>query len=773
MPITATQQQDLLKLGVGMFNASLGGYMVDLVSVIAPATGTGPTMAQLYETLANSTTFTGLNFAYSNAATNAQFATYFAKQILGTSVSTANLTATATYLEKLLDAGQSRGAVIKLAVDFLASAAALTDAVYGPAAQQFVNKVTVATDYTITKSGTATDVSTLQTSIASVTSSAASVASAIGGGVTTGKTYTLTTGTDTVAGTGDNDLIIANNTTSSKFLNSTDQIDLGAGIDTVKVYLATTDTALGLPTLTNVEIFYINGGAITALTAPAGVTTLSIDAPVANTPATYTIANQAVILAKHTVTADTTTTIASATDTTQNITVNGQSRTGTAVNTLDLSGSKVATLNLTTAGADSTISLNNTGAALTTLNIAGDKNLALTERTAAVAGTVTTIDATAATGNVSVNATAASTAAGFKYKGGSGTDTLTFANDEFGALTAGSQLDGGAGTSDKIGLLDTDLTAAEAAKINATVGFEVLGLNTGITLDASTLTSIKKFSVDTAAQTLTIGSMATGSLVTVTTNTTKLTLGAKTGVTDTSIALGLAASAGITVATLDTTGITKIALSSNGTAANTLTAMTNSDDSTFTVTGTDDLTMTLNVGTAFGSKVDASAFTGKLTVTGSNIIASGDTIIGGSGADTISGRSGADTLTGGAGADTFSFANVNAGGTNFGQGDVITDFVVGTDKLQFAGITDVVSAQQDLVQAVVSALPAGSNATAIANEMAAANDTAAGVCFAVFQGDTYVLMEQFSGASGSATNDVFIKLVGVAVAPTFAADVVA
>lgn len=773
---TTAQQQDLLKLGVGMFNASLGGLMVDLAAALAPATGTGMTLAQLYETLANSPTFTGLNFATSDASTNAQFAAYFANQILGTSVGPANVTAAAAYLERLLDGGQTRGAVMKTAVDFLGSAAALADTSWGPAAQQFVNKVTVATDYTITKSGTATTLSALQATIASVTSAAASVIAATSGAtsVTTGRTFTLTTGADVITGTADNDLVIANNTRATKTLGGADQIDLGAGTDTVKVYLAAADTDTGAPAFTGVETFYINGGAIAALTAPTGITTLSIDAPVVNTAATYTVAGQAVVLARHTVTANRTTTIASATDTTQNITVNGQSRTGANVNTLDLSGTKVATLNLTATGADSTLSVNNTGAALTTLNIAGDKNLTLAERTAAVAAAITTIDARAATGNVSVDASAALTAGAFKYTGGSGTDTVTFIDDEFGTLVAGSQLDGGAGTGDKIGLRDTALSAAETAKINATIGFEVLGLNAAISLDASTLTSIKKFSIDTTALAQSISSMATGSTVTVTAAApASLTVATNSGVTDTTIALGTSTSTGITVATLVTTGITHVTLSSNGTAANAITALTNSDNSAFAITGADDLTIALSAGTAIGSTVDASAFTGKLTVTASNIIASGDVIIGGSGADAINGRSGADILTGGAGADIYSFTNVNAGGTEFGQGDVITDFVVGTDRLQFAGVPDVVSAQQDLVQAVVTALPAGSSAVAIADAMATASDTAWGVSFAVFGGNTYVLMEQTTGATGNAANDVFIKLAGIADLTTFAADVIA
>jgi Ca2+-binding RTX toxin-like protein len=60
--------------------------------------------------------------------------------------------------------------------------------------------------------------------------------------------------------------------------------------------------------------------------------------------------------------------------------------------------------------------------------------------------------------------------------------------------------------------------------------------------------------------------------------------------------------------------------------------------------------------------------------------AGNDLITGGAGNDTIVGGLGDDDLTGGAGTNTFVFAG------NFGK-DVISDFKVGVDKLEFAGIS--------------------------------------------------------------------------------------
>lgn len=63
--------------------------------------------------------------------------------------------------------------------------------------------------------------------------------------------------------------------------------------------------------------------------------------------------------------------------------------------------------------------------------------------------------------------------------------------------------------------------------------------------------------------------------------------------------------------------------------------------------------------------------------------ASDDTIVGGGGADTLTGGTGADTLTGGAGADTFVIDDGNDTGLGAGTFDSITDFVSGTDQIQF------------------------------------------------------------------------------------------
>jgi Ca2+-binding RTX toxin-like protein len=80
-----------------------------------------------------------------------------------------------------------------------------------------------------------------------------------------------------------------------------------------------------------------------------------------------------------------------------------------------------------------------------------------------------------------------------------------------------------------------------------------------------------------------------------------------------------------------------------------------------------------------------------LTLTGSSeIYGTGNTlnnvIVGNTGANSLDGGMGNDTLTGGAGRDTFIFNGVTGSGTTATATDVITDFIIGQDKISLSAI---------------------------------------------------------------------------------------
>jgi hypothetical protein len=197
------------------------------------------------------------------------------------------------------------------------------------------------------------------------------------------------------------------------------------------------------------------------------------------------------------------------------------------------------------------------------------------------------------------------------------------------------------------------------------------------------------------------------------------------------------------------------------------------DTSTVVLNASYDLLANASVVTVAASgNVDLSAIDRALVINGSD---TADTIVGSNYADTITGGSGADVLTGGDGADVFVFAAGSSGVNNDAPvADQILDFLIGTDKLQFSGVTDVVSGQLSAVQEAVTLLDDDATAAEIATAMASANTTDLGVSFALYGGDTYVYFETDGDTTThEVDNNVLIKLVGVDTLPTFAADVIA
>lgn len=525
-----------------------------------------------------------------------------------------------------------------------------------------------------------------------------------------GQAFTLTPGVDNIAGTGGNDTIIADNTVSTQ-LSAADQINGGGGTDTLKIYQASTtglaSTVFGQ--LSNVENVYINNGTLSNgttlnVSTLTGVTSIALDSPQAmgdgDTFTLKTASGQGVSLKGVVGTAGSTTSTFSL-DGAAEATLDG---VGTDL-TLDLASAGTS-LKLTTAGSASTITLSNTGAALATLNLAGDKAIDITT----TVGTLKTV-ASNSTGDVTIDNTGGAietyTGAGGKdtltlvganvknVSTGAGNDKVTIATSALAAasaidlgdgddslvvvagglanLTSGSQLNGGAGSNDKLVINDT---TPAYSKINAAQGFEILGLaTTSSTVDVAQLTSINRFSVEAttgASQTFNNAKSTSTFALDNTAGLGTIAISNAVGESATTIAIDNQSATAQTITAVNLTGITQVALSSTGKAGNTITALGNNDNSNIVITGSADLKIANALaGTSTGSKVDASAFTGKLEVTGSS---KADILIGGSGNDTITGGNGDDTinLTAG-GSDTIVFSAAASNGK-----DTISGFTAGT-----------------------------------------------------------------------------------------------
>lgn len=767
MALTTQERTNIIKLVVAMYNAAPGAtYLADLTVAYE---ANGRSLAQLARTLSETSSYKAINAVF-------QTATEFATSVLTPLGLQANTTAI-DFVTAKFNAGVSKG---QIAYDIAVALDATTDAAFADAKAILNNKTAVAEYYSVTKAVSQTNVGTLQQAISTVTKDAASVTAANtaidGSGVANaGSTFTLTTGIDVFNGTTGNDTFIGSIAPATA--STADQVNGGAGTDTLKIYGGVT-----LPAVTGVEILYFNApGAGVNIAALTEVTTLQIDTD--TTGYTNTInANQNVGLTA--VSGANTVITTTATDASLDLTVNAFAAAGGAALALDIKGAALATLNVITATAASNITLNNTSAATAykTINVTGDAGVTIDANTNALTG-ITTVDASKHTGAAGVSYTASD--AKVKFTGGSGADTVTFAATKF---TVDDVIDGGAGV-DTIKVSDTAFTAGttdQVKGVNKSTNVETLAFAAaGVTVDKDviTATAITNFRADAGAGTYTFNNTLSANTIeirAVTIGGNDFTIANKLGETTTNLKLTSTSAAIADVAQLKLVGISTIniesAFSGSGAqaTASSVVVTAQSDNTVFNVKGSQAINVTALAGaTTTGSTLDATAATGKVGLTGTNKV---DAIKGGAGADTLNGLQGADTLTGAAGADTFSFtatAGANANGATFGTFDNITDFVVGTDKLQFGGVADVVSGQQAGVQAAVTALAAGSTATAIATAMAAANTTNLGVSFAVFEGSTYVLFETTGAGAGVIADDVFIKLTGVATLPTFAVDVVA
>ncbi|CAK0756706.1 hypothetical protein CCP4SC76_2820001 [Gammaproteobacteria bacterium] len=605
-----------------------------------------------------------------------------------------------------------------------------------------------------------------------------------------GQTFTLTTATDSIPGltgskgTTDNsgdDSIIGDFVSST--VNASDQINGGTGTNTFKVYgSATVANFTKMPvSVTNVQTLDIVTGADSSplnfsgyTKATSGIASIVVeDVSAMGGNATWdritTTTGQSLSLG----TGPTGAVLAGAnlnwaapnTDTTLNLTLTGF-QGGLGVTPLAFgitSGAAATALNITSTGATNKIGAFTTPSTVMSHVIAGDTAFTYAPVAANVAA-LNSIAANSDTGGVNANLVASLTKSAFTFTGGSGNDSVTFIDNEFGTLTAGSQLDGGAGTTDKIGISDTSLSAAEASKVNATTGFEVLGLNAAITLAANQLTSIKSFSLDTnAAQT--VSNMATGSTLSVTaTHPAAASIGGNVGVSDVTISVGVPTSTGFTVGGVAggsslTVAQTTVALSSNGTGtglANSIASLANADNSTYTITGSNNLNIQAMAATTTGSSVNAGGFNGMLYVNGTG---KADVLTGGTAADKLDGGAGGDTLTGNAGADQFIYSALSnsLAGTGY---DIISGFTAGTDKIALQTAVGTLSQGGTFTAVGTGALGTDIGTALTAGGLTIAANNAAIVTVTGTGAGTYLVIND--GTAGfSATTDAVIMLSGL------------
>lgn len=614
---------------------------------------------------------------------------------------------------------------------------------------------------------------------------------------------TLTAG-DRLTGTGSNTAL---NVQVQEYAHNIIPLKL-TGIETVNVTATTllpTGQAAGAPTLnlvnadTSTKNFSLSGQtqAFTVTNIPNVIAAIGVSANTAGNAFTATFNASA---------------LAGTTDTTT-LTIN-QSAGGVHTLQPSAAGSGLEVINVASSGPipnTLTTLTQGVGTSLATLNFTGTQNLTVTN---AVDNTVATINAggtTPMTGDLNVTVGAAS--GNVATTGGSGSDTLVYG----ATYTTGDVINGGADTAvfttgglvaQKDILSLTNATGITTAAQSNVTNIETIQISDALSgaLNLSHFTALNaKLTGGLGANSTITYTAGTGGLVIDTADTSGAwTLGLNmsgSGFTDVlNIDLKNAdLDAGLTTTGAETVNL-KSAIGENGTAAdggaNTATTITLTDTaSTETLNISGDQAFTLS-GAITANVINASTFTGALTMAASTVSVGGaqvtggngndilfgsnvnDIIIGGAGNDRIIGSGSqtalvanqADVLTGGTGVDTFVFFDTLAGAatvSNATNGSLtrITDFVAGTDKIALltgGSATSMVmnSAQTIATAATLADVIAGISAFGTASVAAGALQAKLVTVTAGVQAGSYLIVSDTTGAI-SATNDLLINITGV------------
>jgi len=598
---------------------------------------------------------------------------------------------------QLTAAGSNKGAkVVELLNGFAQMSA---DTTYGAAATAFNNKV----DYSLALSQKDGNTGGTFSAISSTAS---------------GVTFTLTTGTDNVVGTSGSDTIDGQlNASGSQTYSAADAIDGGAGVDAL---VARVGAGTYVPSsLKNVETISLEatGAAVFNVVNAAGVATLK-NAASSNTVEFRSVDSATSVEIANTASNNTVTyksaSLSGASDSV-NIKVDGL--TG-ALTVADVDASltdafAAETIALTSTGTASTVgTLTVTSIGATKLTVSGEANLTVTTFTDGTTGgpSLKTIDASVATGNVSITgAHNTASQAGNTITGGSGNDTLGGGdgNDVISggagndSITAGAGVDnltGGAGndTFDLAGnLTSTDTvdggdgtdTLKTTAAITGTTGSKVSGIETvdangAIEVSAAAISGVATLrSTTTSASTTTFSNLvgtetvqvrsataANATLVTITkavdgtADTQNVTIGNSSG--STAVVLNT-----LTAADAETINLT------SSLVPNTISTLTSSDATKVTLTGVG-LTISNFTNSSSLKTIDASASTGAF-IMGAAIGTSAVTLTGGAGNDTLIGSAGNDSISGGDGIDSIQLGS--AGGNDTLNGGGGNDTFIFTD----------------------------------------------------------------------------------------------
>jgi hypothetical protein len=620
----------------------------------------------------------------------------------------------AEFFAQQIEAGVGMGELVYNAVIFLS-----TDPVpelFTESATLLNNKALVAEAFS--KRASSNDLTVLQHVLRNVEGTApytqADIDQVLEESGSSGQVFTLTDGIDVLNGTTGNDGFIGDAGTVS----AADQINGGAGTDTLSVYGAVAVDDIGATTA--VENLALINSTTGFDTSSSSATTVILDN--ATTAQTYVVGADVSSTIKNMADGEAITITNDAATASGNLTVNAL---GTTANvTVNYNGAALTTVNLAAVGAASFVTLANATALVDTVNVTGDQDLQLT-----LTGetSVATLDASALTGGLtsdlgaSAGDTTVTTGAGddtitaaaavaYTIDLGDGDDTLITA-DAAAETTTADTLTGGEGT-DTLGIASAEAAALDdgdapdTAVLAKITGFEQLRITDALGANLA-IDNLGYNYVQFANNTLGADRTITG----FSSDATLEFRGANNSTNDYIIGMTGATGAGTNDDTLNvllnadlTTNDTSYTVQLDLEGINIVNVIASdrdtdtdpdSDDdgnegyvinlaggtaghsaniTTVNISGEQQVSYTVNAATTALSTVDASTSTGNVIVnasafagtqgvtittnSGTDVLTGtifADIISAGAGDDTIEGGIGADSLTGGEGADSFDF----------------------------------------------------------------------------------------------------------------------
>jgi Ca2+-binding RTX toxin-like protein len=629
--------------------------------------------------------------------------------------------------------------------------------------------------------------------------------------------FTLTTGVDLkTTGAGADTFTSVNPASATATLTAGDNIDGGAGVDTLNITSAAAMTLGAGVTMNNVENVSISASGDTLILDTALMTGITSVTNSGSTAAVSVSGLKALVPVSVTAsTANTTVTFAAAVTagTADAITVNlnGANSSGGGTSIVSVAGFE--TVNVTSSGSASGASTTgNTGVTidsttLTTLNVTGSTAAKLVANlvgaSASVTGTVTSDDGAHdvnisgrfLTDKLSISMSGGNdqvrtdtVAATHTIAGGDGTDTLRYSGTAAVALAATANVTGFE-TVTLSGPASFAMAGAGVTTVNYTTAASGTfgGLSTGGTIGLNVGGSMTAAAAGAAA-TATSTAIATAATYSGTADSLTVNVGLATtsaGVAASSVsALGVES---VTINNLSATGGTEPrTVTFNDTTATTgatksitvTSAGTGLITTVFTPTGTQALTSvnmagvtgnsvfasgTTLVGMAITGGVGSDSLTGGAAADtilggeGNDVLGGGagaDSIDGGNGTNSITGGSGADTMTGGTGVDTYVFAsNATTAAT-----PVLTSTASAPDTItNFTTGTDKISITGTLAP---TKYVGTFNTLQAALAAQASSAQAGGASFITGESTLYV----FQNTDGTLNvNDMVIKLPGVTV----------